>query len=347
MGTPAMHQTAGWPGMLCKVSPAFQCSLIGLLFISIFTSRLAFGIATLPLGLSGSGTLPLEDPGSWRRLQILIWFLVAIAYLPSWLLSFVLFGVPYVLTSHLPFYALSDWFGRLAPVAEVGAIFGVALWIMGAEGRCTARSAIRLLGLRWTFFALAIPVCIELLISSGQYLVARVQWAAHDFGKVDTPMLGSFFDVPSAWLLLLFFGAFCEEVIFRGVLQARFIQRYGLYRGIFLVGIIWAVFHFYSDFSFRHFTASAVLLTVGFRMFMTVTLSFILGWLTLRSGSVLPATVAHAVYNILVFSGFGVPFVGKATVRVALWALLACVSFRYWGPPAKVRIESLPAESQN
>jgi len=38
---------------------------------------------------------------------------------------------------------------------------------------------------------------------------------------------------PDPWLSLLFFGALFEEIIFRGLLQPRFIQRYGLYRGIF------------------------------------------------------------------------------------------------------------------
>ncbi len=63
---------------------------------------------------------------------------------------------------------------------------------------------------------------------------------------------------------------------------------------------------------------------------MCLALGFVLSWLTLRSGSVLPAAVAHTIYNILVFSEFGPPFPGKATVRAALWAVLAYVLFRYW-----------------
>src|SRR5207244_12061972 len=99
----------------------------------------------------------------------------------------------------------------------------------------------------------------------------------------------------------LIFGGFFEEVIFRGVLQTRFIHGYWLYRGIFLVGVIWAAFHFFSDFSFSSLTDQEVLAKLGFRMFMCVALSFVLAWLTLRSQSVVPAAVSHARYNALVF----------------------------------------------
>jgi membrane protease YdiL (CAAX protease family) len=187
--------------------------------------------------------------------------------------------------------------------------------------------------MKWCLRALAFPVGIEFLISVGQYSVDRAHWAAHDFGRFAPPQFGSYFSAPGIWLLLLFFSAFFEEVIFRGLLQTRFIHRYSLYHGIFLTGIVWAAFHFFSDFSFSHFTNLGVLETLAFRIFNCVSLSFVLGWLTLCSGSVLPATVAHTVYNILVFSEFGIPFDGKSTLRIALWALLAYLLFRYLPDP--------------
>ena len=72
-----------------------------------------------------------------------------------------------------------------------------------------------------------------------------------------------------------------------------------------------------------------VLEYLGMRVFMCVTLSFVLGWLTLRSGSVIPAAVAHTLYNVLVFSNSGPPFPGKDIVRVSLWAVLAYALFHY------------------
>jgi membrane protease YdiL (CAAX protease family) len=73
-------------------------------------------------------------------------------------------------------------------------------------------------------------------------------------------------------------------------------------------------------------------------MFMCVALSFVLAWLTLRSQSVVPAAVSHALYNALVFSPIGPTFVGKNVLRVALWTVLAYVLFRCWPPPAEGKL---------
>jgi len=121
--------------MLWKL-PGFQFSLAGLLLIAIFTSRLAFGIATLPFALPGRPALESEDLGSWRRLRLLIWFLVSLVSLPLVLLSFLTIGVPLILTSRLPSFFQSDWFTRLSRIMEGIVVLGIALCIMGRrEGR--------------------------------------------------------------------------------------------------------------------------------------------------------------------------------------------------------------------
>ena len=324
--------------MLGNLPPGVRFSLTGLLLIAIFTSRLALGIATLPLALPGRHDLQAEGSESWRRLQLLIWFLLSIAFLPAALLSFLLIGVPLLLTSRLPSFVQSDLFPRLSAIPETIVIFGAALCIMGREGRETVRNSIRLPDLRWPLLALAFPIGIDLFISTEQYLLDRVQWAASDFGKFAPPQFGPYFNVPDIWLLLLFFAALFEEVIFRGLLQTRFIHRYGLFRGIFLVGIVWAAFHFFSDFSFLRSTDQGVLAKLGGRIFMCLALNFVLAWLMLRSQSVVPAAIAHTLYNILVFSPIGPPFAGKTELRVALWAVLAYVLFRYWPVPSEVTL---------
>ena len=111
-----------------------------------------------------------------------------------------------------------------------------------------------------------------------------------------------------------------------------------MYRGIFFVGMVWAAFHFFSDSSFTRATNLVMLEHLGMRVFMCVTLSFVLAWLTLRSGSAIPAAVAHTLYNVVVFSNFGPPFPGKGIVRVSLWAVLAYALFHYW----PVRAEDSP-----
>jgi membrane protease YdiL (CAAX protease family) len=86
--------------------------------------------------------------------------------------------------------------------------------------------------------AVAFPIAANVVVSVGQYLVDRDLWAAHDFGRFDAPQFASYFGVPNAWLFLMAFAAFFEEMVFRGALQTTFVHRYGVYRGMFLVGIV-------------------------------------------------------------------------------------------------------------
>ena len=65
-------------------------------------------------------------------------------------------------------------------------------------------------------------------------------------------------------------------------------------------------------------------------MFTCLVLGFVFSWLTLRSGSVLPAAIAHTLFNVLVFADFGPNFYGKDWVRLVLWVLAAYALFRYW-----------------
>jgi len=126
-----------WAQTILWELPGFQFSLVGVLLIAIFTSRLAFGISTLPLALPRSQT---EAPESWRRVQLLVWFLVSMVFLPLVLLSFLTIGIPLIATSRPPSFINSDWFTRLSSPIEGAVVLGIALWIMGKDGRATARA---------------------------------------------------------------------------------------------------------------------------------------------------------------------------------------------------------------
>jgi membrane protease YdiL (CAAX protease family) len=331
-----------WVESLWKLPPGFHFCLMGLLLVLVFTSRLAFRIATLPLALPQSSVLKSEDDESWRRVQVLVWVLVGALFLLYMLLGWLTMGIPIVLSSRLPAYLQSTWFSRAMAVLELLPL-GFVLWIAGRENRQVLRTLIRVPQYAYFVIALAFPIGIDALIPTGQYLVDRVAWAAHDFGKLDAPLFRSYFAVQHPWFLLFFlssfFPAFFEEMIFRGVLQSRFLRRYGLYRGIFLVGMVWAAFHFFSDFSFSRVPDQDVVFQLGFRVFMCVAQGFVLGWLTLRSRSVFPAAIAHTCYNVLIYSRLGLDFPGKGVVQMALWGLLAVILFRHW----PVRVESEPS----
>jgi membrane protease YdiL (CAAX protease family) len=326
-----------------KLLPGSHFCLIGLFLITIYTSRLAFGIAALPLSLPADAPSTAQDPVAWERVQYLIWALVGPLYLLSSSLAIVTVGIPIVLSSRILAYVQSDWFPMFSSVAEGLLIFVVISWIAGKGGRQVMWKTIRLPEPAYAGLSLAIPLGIAVLLSTGQYVFDRVQWAAHSFGNMNPPQFVSYFTFPDPWLLFLFFAAFFEEMIFRGLLQRRFIQRYGIYRGIFFVGIVWAAFHFSSDFAFARVTDQEAILKLASRTFTCLVLSYVLGWLTLRTGSILPASLAHTFYNVLVFSDFGHPLIGKSTIQLALWAVLAYALFHYWHARTEDEPEVAPA----
>jgi membrane protease YdiL (CAAX protease family) len=193
-------------------------------------------------------TVPISpDSEQWRRLRILIWVFVGPLFLTVALPSLVTFGIPSSLLAYFVEFIQSGWFLRLAPIIGASIFLGITSWIIGSDGRQVVRQRIRMPGPKYLLLGLSVPIGISVLISSGDYVIDRVQRAAHDFGQYSPPQFGSYFSFPDPWLLILFFAAFSGEVIFRGLLQPEFIQRYGTYRGIFFVSMVWAAFHFSSD----------------------------------------------------------------------------------------------------
>ena len=318
--------------------PGFFFCFAGLLLIAIYASRLAFGIAYLPLSLPGSPLNEASDSDSWHRLQGVIWVLIGPLIFVYGLVFLLTFVFPWMLLSRIPAYTQTAPFNNMVDAVGAVAMFAILLWVMGKENRQVVWDMARFPKLRFAALGLSIPIGIATLISAGQYLLARMQWTAHGFGTEAPPAFASFFKVPDPWLYLLIFSALFEELIFRGLLQRRFTRRYGVYRGIFLVGIVWAAFHFHSDISFSNAAPEQVLTILGSRVAMCLVLNYVLGWLTLRFSSVVPAALAHAFYNVLVFSEFGPSFSGKSVLRLGLWAVLAWLLFRYW----PIRIEREP-----
>jgi membrane protease YdiL (CAAX protease family) len=323
------------PETLWRLGPGFHFCLLGIILIAIFTWRLAFGYSSLPLGLAETNYSTSEDAKSWPRLNFLIWVLIGPLFVLSATVT-VIIMIPYFVSSRIPTYFQGAWFSRINSILEAAILLGFTLCVVGRNGRRKVRNSVRTTEPGVFFLAPAIPIGIALIISTGHYLFDRAQWATHSFGNNPPPQIGSYFNLPDPWLLLLFYAALSEEIVFRGLLQERFIQRYGLCRGMFLVGVVWAAFHFFSD---PHSGESdlGVLMNLASRIFMCLSIGYVLGWLTLRSGSVLPAAFAHTFYNVLARSDFGPAFYGKGVVLVGLWAVLAYVLFCCW--PVRVTDE--------
>ena len=350
--------TIGWAlSALWELGPGFNSALLGLIIVTLFALRLASGCSSLPLALPKSSVPFSDDPASWRRVQILVWIQVALA---GGLLNISL-HISFALVLLGIAYLLFPWIARLARLSTLATSFlrglaaiigslpdaypatmvGLALLTLGKEGWKDLRRSVRLPLPESFVLAMAFPVGISAVISFAQYFVDRVHWLAQHAGTFAPPQIAAYFGLPTGPVLSPLYDAFAEEVIFRGLLQPRFIRRYGLTRGIFLLAMVWAAAHFFVDSFSSQLSHGGVLLAIGWRVVDCLVLSFVLGWLTLQTESVLPATVAHGFENVLISSPFGAPFPAMGLVKTLLWGVLAYVLFRYW----PVRLEGEPGAS--
>ena len=331
-----IRKIGSWPVRPWTLGPGFHYCILGITLILIYVRLMAVGSTSLPVILPLPRGSEFQDAVSWKRTKRLVWVLIGPLFLAGPMLAFLTMGLLYLSSSHLPAYLGTEWFVRLGRVVDPLIAFGITCWVAGRDVRQAAWHSIRAFKPQYALLGASVPIGLSVIISVGNYMFDRFLWA-HGFGASWLPEFRSYFDFPDPWLSLLFFGALFEEIIFRGLLQPRFIQRYGLCRGIFLVAIVWAAFHFFSD---SYFAASdiGVVLRLASRVFTCLVLGFVFSWLTLRSGSVLPAAIAHTLFNVFVFSSFGLDFYGKDWVRLVLWAVVAYVLFRYWS----VKVEDEP-----
>jgi membrane protease YdiL (CAAX protease family) len=215
-------------------------------------------------------------------------------------------------------------------------LVAVAAWAVG-EGRWEElRQLVRPPETKFAMLGLIFPTAIELVPNLAAYVYDQVHWAAFQFGKVDPPFFPSYFLTPNPLFLWYLPAAFFEEVIWRGYLQPRFVQRFGLMRGIFLLAMAWSAFHFLGDF-LRMTEDYQVFLQFFFRITTCIAMSYVLGWLTLRSRSIWPAALAHGLSNVWILAmTYSLdwqqsPFVRRIIVAVC-WGLLGFALFRFWPP---------------
>ena len=307
-------------------------AVIALAMLGVFAIRLHLDISSLPLRLGGSVCCD-ESVAPWSRMQMLIFVLVCPLFLLS-RFSWTLSSIP----------SWSWWYRSgtsgfsvyivLAEAMHASLLVLVAILILGESGRKSARSSLQLPEPRFAFFGLALPILVSFTISLLQYGHDRAQWAANDFGKASPPWFTSYFSSGSSWrwtLALMVFAALAEEIVFRGTLLRPLLRRYGLYRGVFLTGLIWAAFHFHGDMHQRYSMAQA-LLQLASRIAICLAMNYVFSWMTLRWNSVIPAGIAHTVSNVLVVGGISSGIQYAQTMRIALWSVCALVLFHYWPP---------------
>lgn len=310
---------------IARIAVGFHYTLVGFFLVALFTLCARLGFASLPLALPRS-EFPSRDVVPWDRLCVLIW--VLITWFPSlWGASLVWRGmdlVPGVTT-----LSRNVWIAAaLSRLLPFGICLVLAASLLGKEVWSTFRRSVKLPPKPEMFL-------VALTLSAGVVLAAVAM--EHYVFQRDYLSNNSF---TRAFGFLFFVAAFCEEVIFRGLLQSWFISRYGILRGILLVGVVWAAMHMWSDFSSINTDANALLQVSG-RLLGCVGGGMALGWLALKSRSIWPGVLAHWVYNCLVAS-IAPPFPGYYFVFLVI--VVAYVLCRRWPIDGESSI-ALQAES--
>jgi len=311
--------------------------LLGMALVLAFVWRLRWGNASLPLSLPDSAARPVDE--AWQRIQIFVCISTASEFALSGGTALLVlevssrFGIG-VNDRWFQFLdLLGGWLGLLL-------LISVAAWACGAERWRKLRQFGRLPEVKFGLLGVAIPVAISAIPKLIFYSWDRVHWAAFDFYRLPPPSLAGYFSIPEPLLYWMLPGAAAEEIIWRGFLQPHFVRRFGILRGIFLLGLVWSAFHFTMDFA-NIGRDQDVLVQLASRLAMCVSLSYVLGWLTLQSGSVWPAALGHGLYNVWLYSGpRSLPFPMPYWI---FWGILGYLLFRYW-PPAipEVPVEPIP-----
>ena len=175
----------------------------------------------------------------------------------------------------------------------ISALMLVAAWAMGPLSHKVAISSLGLgLPKRRVFFfmALPIPVFLASLAFTVAYtaVVSALGW--HGLEPPDTPLgdieiAGALF-IP-IFLLVVIFGPFAEEVLFRGFIYPGISNSFGPIRAALVTSALFALAH----------------QQVGVMIPIFVT-GLMLAWLYHRSGSIWPSFIAHGAQNALALAVF-------------------------------------------
>ena len=88
-----------------------------------------------------------------------------------------------------------------------------------------------------------------------------------------------------------------EEFAWRGFLQGQLTQRHGSIKGIVLLGFIWSMWHLPAQLAGYNFPDNPIFGSLIISPIELISVSLFLGWLTIKSGSFIPAAIAHGAGN--------------------------------------------------
>lgn len=313
--------------LLRGLGPGFHAAVSGVVLLAIGLALVKWSKTTLPVRLTRSAGVSCSSTLARQVFFFSLLVIGLIGLLPHlWWLGAFIIPAPERTSFRADEFIPTLWLGAL--VASLVPM--VCIFIL-LRRRAVSELApmFRLSSAKYYGIALIVPLLSFGLPPLLVFLGHKVLWEVSSL----SPYPGSFpelFFIPPAWIVVVYPLALFEEVAWRGFLQPRMIQYFGLGRGIFLVALVWGLFHFPSDFGVWA-DYGEILSTAIFRLVSVVVFSVLLGWLVLRTGSIFPAAVMHGTINAIAEGSFAASFQGENEwapwLGFAVWILAGYLLF--------------------
>jgi len=165
-----------------------------------------------------------------------------------------------------------------------------------------------------SFFAVFIPIIIAfaVLITIQKLNYGQSEWFSFSnsgvnimggpflFGRGNQSWLlfaSNIFITGAAFAILNAFVATGEEFAWRGLLQPLLTDRFGLFKGIAILGFIWSMWHLPALLNGYNYPDNPIVGSFVLFPIRLIATSYFYAWLTLKSKSFLPASIAHGALN--------------------------------------------------
>jgi uncharacterized protein len=123
-----------------------------------------------------------------------------------------------------------------------------------------------------------------------------------------------------------------EEFAWRGFFQQTLIERFGLLKGIIILGFIWSMWHLPIQLAGYNFQGNEILGSFILSPIQLIAGSLFFGWLTLSTRSFIPAALAHGAVNsiqegIIANIQLDVPMIYQHWIRTTVIAFIGLFFF--------------------
>ena len=248
-----------------------------------------------------------------------------------------------LLGAHVPPHWIREMVVGSRRVFMAAPVALIAAWMMGANRWKTLLSLLRPRRPGILALGVSIPVLVHWIPKIAFYLGARFHWNPDAGGVAIPPSVVEYLQ-PARWqwdLLRFPAAALLTEIGWRGYGLRKFVERFGLHGGIVLLGIMWGAIAYPLNWVSVVVRGGTTAPLAG-SLILGVVVSYPLAWLMMRSGSVLPSTLAVGLGGMLAAMAEGESFpvqgwLASHSLVVALWAAVGVILFRYFGVEAEVQ----------